>query len=122
MNINSNMKMLNVYKVATHRLCLGCGACFYICPNEKVKLVDIDDDGIRPIVSPGGCDGCDICVKVCPGLKTELPAANSTGVIQQLEKRWGNIIERTEGYAVDTENRFKVSSGGLFKAMSLLCI
>ena len=28
MNIKSKMKINNVYQVATHRLCLGCGACY----------------------------------------------------------------------------------------------
>ena len=55
-------------------------------------------------------------------MTTVLPAANSTGVIQQLEKRWGNIIELWEGYAADPEIRFKGSSGGLCAALSLFCI
>lgn len=116
------MKITNVYQAATRRLCVGCGACYYACPDNKVYLTDILDDGIRPVIETGGCDGCDRCVKVCPGVKTALPAANSTGVIKQLEKRWGKIIELWEGYAADPEIRFKGSSGGLCTALSLFCI
>ena len=114
--------MINAYQVAARRLCIGCGACAYACPDEKIKLVDIDNDGIRPIVDPGGCDGCDLCIKVCPGIKTIQPVANSTDVIQQLKKRWGNIIELWEGYAADPEIRFRGSSGGLCTALSIFCI
>ena len=95
------MKIMNAYQVATSRLCIGCGACAYVCPENKIKLVDFEDDGIRPIVSPGGCDGCDLCVKVCPGVKTAMPDANSSSVIEGLEKRWGGINELWEGYAAD---------------------
>jgi coenzyme F420 hydrogenase subunit beta len=131
------MKITNAYQVAARRLCIGCGACYYACPENRICLTDIIDDGIRPIMlgsqeagRPGGqkagkiegCDGCDLCVKVCPGVKTALPAANSNGAIEPLEKRWGRIIELWEGYAADPEIRFKGSSGGLCSALSLFCI
>ena len=123
------MKITNVYQVAARRLCIGCGACFYICPNEKVELVDIEDDGIRPIMlgSPEAgklesCEDCRRCLEVCPGVKTALPAVNSSGAIEQLKKRWGQIIGLWEGYAADPEIRFKGSSGGLCTALSLFCI
>jgi len=139
------MKIQDVYQVATYRLCSGCGACYYACPENKIKLIDIVDDGIRPIMLEGqdagklesrvagmpeccqagkieGCEDCRLCLEVCPGLKTALPAGNSTGVIQQLEKRWGSIIELWEGYAADPDIRFKGSSGGLCTALSLFCL
>jgi coenzyme F420 hydrogenase subunit beta len=117
------MKITNVFQVATHRLCIGCGACFYICPNDKVKLVDIEEDGIRPIVLQGGCDACDLCLKVCPGLNTALPDQSSNHrPLNQVEKRWGSVLELWEGYAADSAIRFKGSSGGLCTALSLFCI
>jgi coenzyme F420 hydrogenase subunit beta len=116
------MKITEVYQVATRRLCVGCGTCYYACPEDKVKLIDIEDDGIRPIITPDTCDGCDLCIKVCPGISTVLPVANSNSVIQQLKKRWGNIIELWDGYAADPEIRFKGSSGGLCTALSLFCL
>ena len=117
------MKITNVYQVATLRLCLGCGTCFYICPNEKVQLVDIEDDGIRPIVSPGGCDACDLCLKACPGLKTAFANQSSNPEsMNHVDKRWGTVLELWEGYAADPDIRFRGSSGGLCTALSLFCI
>jgi NAD-dependent dihydropyrimidine dehydrogenase PreA subunit len=42
--------MKNVVDVARWRLCVGCGACLSICPEQKIELVDIEDDGIRPVM------------------------------------------------------------------------
>jgi len=139
------MKIQNAYQVAAHRLCIGCGACYSACSEKKIKLIDIVDDGIRPIMLEGEdagklesreagkpeccevgklevCEDCRLCLEVCPGIKTVLPAADSTCVIQQLKKRWGRIIELWEGYAADPDIRFEGSSGGLCTALALFCL
>jgi len=38
-------KIENIKNVAAWRLCMGCGACVYACPNKAVSLVDIVDRG-----------------------------------------------------------------------------
>jgi coenzyme F420 hydrogenase subunit beta len=116
-------KFENVFQVATHRLCVGCGTCFYICPEKKVRLIDIEGDGIRPIIEPGGCVGCDLCLKACPGLDITLPVEQSNKRSNgQEDKRWGRVLEVWEGFAGDPEIRFKGSSGGLCTALSLFCL
>jgi len=116
-------KFENVFQVAAHRLCVGCGTCFYICPEKRVRLIDIEEDGIRPTIEPGGCGACDLCLKACPGLDTTLPmdqlSKKSNG---QEDKRWGRILEIWEGFAGDSEIRFKGSSGGLCTALTLFCL
>lgn len=117
------MKMINVYKVATRRLCIGCGACYYVCPENNVKLIDIVEDGIRPLIAAENCNGCDLCLQVCPGIATIHPKGDTKlDGIEILEKRWGTVIELWEGYAADPEIRFKGSSGGLCTALSLFCL
>ena len=118
------MKLINVHQVVARRLCLGCGACFSVCPEGRIRLVDVVEEGIRPFIEPGGCRTCGTCLKACPGIYSSvtdfawnLPQANAQSL-----KRWGLIIELWEGYASDPEIRFKGSSGGLCTALSLFCL
>ena len=118
------MKIKNVNDIVAHRLCLGCGVCFFLCPEERIRLVDVQDDGIRPVVQPGGCSDCDICLKACPGIQVSAPyqtikKEQSKG---HLSKEWGAFDEIWEGYATNPEIRFKGSSGGICTALSLYCL
>lgn len=110
------MKLRNVQDVAVWRLCIGCGACAYGCPDGRVQLIDIIDQGIRPIISSDGCAQCGTCLQYCPGALT---AHENNGVT---DKRWGSIMELWEGVAADSEIRFKGSSGGLCTALSLFSL
>ena len=102
--------------MAAWRLCLGCGNCVYGCPGNNIQIVDFLNDGLRPIISPDGCSQCSACLKYCPGVFTVHEYHKDK------EKRWGPIDEVWEGFAVDTEIRFKGSSGGLCTALSLFCL
>ena len=114
------MKIQNVYQIARYRLCTGCGACMYACPEEKVRLIDIINDGIRPVIDNGECNFCGRCLTICPGIETIRPETTSSADgIPDLKKRWGTVLEIWEGYAADPNIRFKGSSGGLCTALSL---
>jgi coenzyme F420 hydrogenase subunit beta len=115
----------NPQQVAANRLCLGCGACFAVCPENKVRLVDVEDDGIRPfLTATDECGSCDLCLRACPGIAASLAAQNCASFPQGQgsEIRWGSFIEVWEGFASDAEIRLKGSSGGLCTALSLFCI
>jgi len=47
--------------VVSKGVCAGCGACFVVCPYEKV--LEYEDE--EPLLV-GECKHCGICLKVCP--------------------------------------------------------
>jgi coenzyme F420 hydrogenase subunit beta len=117
-----NMKRIKrIDDVAAWRLCMGCGACSYACPNDAVTLVDIDDVGIRPRVDSNKCQNCRDCLNGCPGLGLSHEAFDEESIVE-LRQGWGQVLEVWEGYAADEEIRFKGSSGGIATALALFCL
>jgi len=113
--------------VVDWRLCLGCGACEYICPEDEVELLDFLAEGIRPVVRGDDCGGCRDCLDVCPGVRSDYRLGSppeSAGLDPQdgLLDEWGPIVGIWEGFATDPEIRFKGSSGGVLTALSAYCI
>lgn len=113
----------NVNEVVAWRRCLGCGACAYICPENKIKLINVIEDGIRPVINGDRCGPCRECLKVCPGYETiHMPFGRTAGLLSELQQGWGPILEIWEGHAADPEIRFNGSSGGLTAALALYCL
>jgi coenzyme F420 hydrogenase subunit beta len=104
-------------------MCIGCGACAYICPQKNVHLVNIPDDGIRPVIRPDDCVSCSDCLNVCPGheLRQEikLPPDNP---FSSATEGFGPVLEIWEGYASHPGLRYHGSSGGLVSAIALYCM
>jgi coenzyme F420 hydrogenase subunit beta len=115
------VKFKRIDQVVSWRLCSGCGACVPSCPEHAINLVDIVDQGIRPVVNSAKCRWCGECIKVCPGIALSHEPFNGQ-TISELRLSWGPILEVWEGYAADSEIRFKASSGGIATALSLFCL
>jgi coenzyme F420 hydrogenase subunit beta len=117
------MKLTNVRDVAKWRLCIGCGACAYMCPEKNVSLVNVAQEGIRPRVQERHCKACGECLKVCPGTNiSHTSTPRDPEIIFGLSPGWGPILDVWEGYAADPEIRSGGSSGGLASAVGLYCI
>ncbi len=123
-----NYKMLNISKnlnradsVAAWRLCMGCGACKWACPNHAITLKNIPSKGIRPLVNEKKCQQCGACVVVCPGKGLEHKVF-SKEKINELSDGWGPILDLYEGYASDDNIRYMGSSGGIATAIALYAV
>ena len=111
--------------VVTWRLCLGCGACAYICKEKKVKLVDFAAVGIRPVLEHADCGTCRDCLDVCPAVQSDFrhaPAASLPEPSADLGPEWGPVLSAWEGHATDPEIRFQGSSGGALTAIGAYCL
>jgi len=58
---------------------------------------------------------------VCPGIELSHQLFNSE-TIPELRQAWGPILEIWEGFATDSEIRYKGSSGGAATALALFCL
>ncbi len=117
------MTILTMKDVTAWRLCVGCGACVPACPEKKIRMVDVGDNGLRPRLDIAGCGSCDECVKACPGVGVDrgmMPEQNLATT--ELMEGWGPILEIWEGYATDPHVRFQGSSGGLATALAAYCL
>jgi coenzyme F420 hydrogenase subunit beta len=109
--------------IARWRLCLGCGVCASVCPERGIALVDVPDEGIRPVVRVGDCGSCRDCLQVCPVFEYDRTiACRRRGILGELLDGWGPVLEIWEGHAADETIRSQGSSGGALTALALYCL
>lgn len=93
-----------------------------MCADHNIRLVDIQDQGLRPLVNSAKCRKCGECVNVCPGIWSVHEHHFNSETIPQLRRSWGPVLEVLEGYAANPEIRYKGSSGGVATALALFCL
>jgi coenzyme F420 hydrogenase subunit beta len=109
--------------IVAWRLCLGCGACAYICPERKIRLVDFSEERIRPLVQSDDCGFCIDCSEVCPAHENDHTEINNRpDIIHELQQSCGPVLEIWERFATDSEVRCWGSSGGLITALRIYCV
>ena len=85
--------------------CVGCHACFNICPVRAISMVENAEGFKFPQIDEQACVNCGKCEKVCPAL-TGRPVAHS---------------KFPEFYAVwnkEDDVRRQSSSGGMFRILA----
>lgn len=113
-------RIRNIDDVVAWRLCMGCGICYSMCPENAITLEHVESVGIRPRIDTSRCRSCGTCLETCPGVTVQavqLPEQRHKG-----EMLYGSALELYEGYASDPEVRFTGSSGGALSALSLYCL
>ncbi len=121
--VSMSREIRTVEQVAAWRLCLGCGACAFICPEKKITLADFLAEGIRPAVKADDCGSCTACLEVCPGYENDHTEINRRqGIVRGLGVSFGPVLELWEGHAADPAIRLAGSSGGLITALTLYCL
>lgn len=60
-------------------------------------------------------------MQVCPGIELNRPAGVS-GRMADMYSIWGNVLDLWEGYAADSEIRYKAASGGIVSALGIYAI
>lgn len=101
-------------------LCTGCGACAGLAP-DFIRMVEDPVQGRRPVVQPTeeGRAAANRVAAACAGLGSDhgsLPRADV------LDRTWGPVRAAWIGHAVDTELRFRGSSGGAVTALALFAL
>lgn len=110
-------ELRNVEDIVSWRLCIGCGACSYVCGNNNILLRNFTNHGIKPVVG-NKCVECKRCISICPGIYNKRNN-NSNDYLKELEPYCGYAIEVWEGYSNDDALRKNCSSGGIATALAL---
>jgi coenzyme F420 hydrogenase subunit beta len=100
----------NVSGIVRDGLCIGCGTCAAVCPEQAIRLVDDDFFGYTVDIDEQICNRCGLCLSCCPSHDLspyQLPATSG------VEKYLGNLRGTYLGYSLDSSARFEASSGGL---------
>lgn len=82
------------------KLCTGCGACYSVCPNNAITIIENEKGFLKPHINKDKCTDCSACTKICP-----------------LNNVTTNNVETPEVFwALNNEDKIreKSSSGGLF--------
>lgn len=108
----------NIAQVVADGLCVGCGACKGVCPDEQVIHYDMVGGILAPVVDASTCRNCGRCRQVCPGLQANPPVSSATAG-GSYDAHVGPYLSFWEGCATDQAVRRDAASGGV--VTSILC-
>jgi NAD-dependent dihydropyrimidine dehydrogenase PreA subunit len=85
--------------------CCGCTACYNICPQRCIEMIEDKEGFLYPKVNEERCINCHLCEKVCPILNKPLKTSDFD----------------EKGYVINSKNseiRQKSPSGGFVSVLS----
>ncbi|MCK4306993.1 Coenzyme F420 hydrogenase/dehydrogenase, beta subunit C-terminal domain [candidate division WOR-3 bacterium] len=110
-------KNLTIEAVVRSELCLGCGTCVALCPNNAIVLRIRTKKKVYMAEIVGSCEECGLCYRVCPGKGVPLLRMGGKLFSTSMQSSVGRYIACYSGYAVDQNERFHSSSGGFVTAI-----
>lgn len=113
-----------IQSVIEDDLCIGCGTCVALCPNDAVEMLIDEKKGVYvPELDRGKCNNCGICLKVCPGHEIDFKGLNLEIFGKEPENILiGNYINCYAGHATDHDIRYNSASGGIVTALLIFAL
>lgn len=69
---------MNVIDLTVHKdMCIGCGICAVVCPENCIEIVYTSQKEFIPSVSQSKCTSCGRCTTYCPHTKEHLDSENA---------------------------------------------
>jgi len=110
---HTNKKYIReIETIVKEGLCLRCGTCVGICPNDAIIL---NEDYYPYCPDYEICNDCGLCLKVCPGIEVNLPeiVKQTFGEIDYDYYSNGFFTKPYIGKTIDENILEKASSGGV---------
>lgn len=85
--------------------CIGCTACYSICPRRAIVMGQDKDGFYVPFVDHDKCIECRSCIKICP-------------LLEKLKSRKKDETISRYMFAKDVKERIKSCSGGVFYVLA----
>ncbi|MDG6250215.1 polysaccharide pyruvyl transferase family protein [Methanocalculus sp.] len=104
--------------IKKENLCIGCGICSVICPNDAIELSWNQNQTWEPKIDFSNCNQCGICYKKCPNSPVILAK------YAQIAKEHGEKCGLPDtghyylSYDLNERNRLHSASGGTLSAVS----
>lgn len=109
-----------VKETVNHNLCIGCGICHAICPDDAINMVLNRYNETVPCIDKKKCTDCGICVKFCPNTKSKIQkeAVKISG--KKVPHQFGlDDADYFVAWSSNTSMRQKCCSGGVVTSIAL---
>jgi coenzyme F420-reducing hydrogenase beta subunit len=104
-------------KIQKYGLCIGCGLCAAICPNQAIVMQWGKNLTWAPVTDAAKCTNCGLCGGICPN--TPECICKYASAAAQAGERFGlpGTGDYFIGYDMNPENRIRSASGGALTAI-----
>ena len=108
-----------LYRIVEDGMCIGCGLCQTVAGSERVRMSEVPDGNLRPLVA-GELDHetVDRIVDVCPGTRVEGLPPEQFDDETRIDTVWGPYRHMVQAWAADPDVRYRAATGGVLTALA----